>query len=67
MLEAAGRGGWARAALEGGYHDQAHCLHDFRRFTGSTPGRHFATAGLGDQFLGDGAVASVQDGALAGR
>jgi AraC-like DNA-binding protein len=28
---------WARLAVEGGYHDQAHMIHDFRAFAGLCP------------------------------
>jgi AraC-like DNA-binding protein len=29
---------WARLAVEHGFYDQAHFIHDFRAFTGATPG-----------------------------
>ncbi|WP_417383544.1 helix-turn-helix domain-containing protein [Gimesia sp.] len=28
---------WANVALENGYYDQSHLIHDFREFTGVTP------------------------------
>lgn len=28
---------WARLAVEGGYYDQAHMIHDFRRYAGMSP------------------------------
>ena len=31
---------WAQLALEGGYYDQAHFIHEFKHFTGQSP-RHF--------------------------
>ena len=31
---------WAQVALESGYYDQAHFIHDFRAFSGLTPGQY---------------------------
>jgi AraC-like DNA-binding protein len=36
----AGRPDWARLAVECGYHDQAHLIHDFQELAGTTPGRY---------------------------
>ncbi len=35
---------WARVALENGYYDQAHFIHDFQGFSGFTPGAYSALA-----------------------
>jgi AraC-like DNA-binding protein len=44
VLEQASRHGrktdWARIAAEGGYTDQAHLIHEFKSFTGITPGTY---------------------------
>lgn len=44
------RRSWIEVALEGGYYDQAHLIHEVRAFTGLTPGQ-----------LADGDFASFQD------
>ncbi|HEX4022506.1 MAG TPA: helix-turn-helix domain-containing protein [Acidobacteriaceae bacterium] len=31
---------WAQVALDCGYYDQAHCIHDFRAFSGLTPSQY---------------------------
>ena len=36
---------WADIALTCGYFDQAHCIHDFRSFSGITPGSYLAQRG----------------------
>jgi AraC-like DNA-binding protein len=36
---------WARIAVEGGYCDQAHLSHEFRRFSGMTPTEYAALRG----------------------
>lgn len=33
---------WARVAADAGFHDQAHLVHEFRRFAGMTPGAYLA-------------------------
>lgn len=35
---------WARVALDGGYYDQAHFIHDFQDFAGMTPGTYLTAA-----------------------
>jgi AraC-like DNA-binding protein len=35
---------WAQVALDGGYYDQAHFIHDFQGFSGLTPSAYLATA-----------------------
>jgi methylphosphotriester-DNA--protein-cysteine methyltransferase len=35
---------WAQVALEGGYYDQAHLIHDFQGFSGLTPAAYLALA-----------------------
>lgn len=35
---------WAEVALDGGYYDQAHLIHDFQRFSGLTPAAYLASA-----------------------
>jgi AraC-like DNA-binding protein len=32
---------WAQVALDSGYYDQAHFIHDFRRFSGLTPRQYW--------------------------
>jgi len=34
---------WAEVALDGGYCDQSHMAHEFRAFSGLTPGEWLAT------------------------
>jgi AraC-like DNA-binding protein len=41
MLEAAPTGHWGRVAYVAGYYDQAHCIREFRRFTGAAPTQWF--------------------------
>jgi AraC-like DNA-binding protein len=35
---------WAQVALDGGYYDQAHFIHDFQDFSGMTPAAYLARA-----------------------
>jgi AraC-like DNA-binding protein len=35
---------WAQVALDGGYYDQAHFIHDFQGFSGLTPAAYLARA-----------------------
>jgi AraC-like DNA-binding protein len=35
---------WAQVALDGGYYDQAHFIHDFQDFSGMTPAAYLAKA-----------------------
>jgi AraC-like DNA-binding protein len=35
---------WAQVALDGGYYDQAHFIHDFQDFSGMTPSAYLAKA-----------------------
>jgi len=35
---------WAQVALDGGYYDQAHFIHDFQAFSGMTPATYLARA-----------------------
>lgn len=35
---------WAQVALDGGYYDQAHFIHDFQGFSGMTPAAYLARA-----------------------
>jgi AraC-like DNA-binding protein len=35
---------WVQVALDGGYYDQAHFIHDFQDFAGMTPGAYLAAA-----------------------
>jgi AraC-like DNA-binding protein len=52
LLEAAPVGHWGRVALSGGYYDQAHCIREFRRFTGAAPTAWFGrVTELADAFL----------------
>ncbi|WP_420917122.1 helix-turn-helix domain-containing protein [Dictyobacter halimunensis] len=36
---------WAEAALNCGYYDQAHCIHDFQAFSGLTPSTYLSSRG----------------------
>ena len=36
---------WARVAADGGFHDQSHLVHEFRAFSGMTPGAYVAQRG----------------------
>lgn len=52
LLEAAPAGHWGRVALAAGYYDQAHCIREFRRFTGAAPTEWFSReTELADAFL----------------
>jgi methylphosphotriester-DNA--protein-cysteine methyltransferase len=35
---------WVQVALDGGYYDQAHFIHDFQGFSGLTPATYLARA-----------------------
>jgi AraC-like DNA-binding protein len=47
----AGQARWVEAAVECGYYDQAHLIHDFKDFSGETPAALLADAGLARHFL----------------
>jgi len=35
---------WAQVALDAGYYDQSHLIHDFQGFSGLTPAEYLAAA-----------------------
>lgn len=45
MAHAAGQPDWAQIAVDGGYCDQAHMSHEFRRFAGMSPNEFTARRG----------------------
>jgi AraC-like DNA-binding protein len=45
LIEKGQRVPWADLALDCGYFDQAHFIHDFQAFTGLTPGAYLAQRG----------------------
>ncbi len=45
LIHREGQVDWAQVALDGGYFDQAHFSHEFREFSGLTPGRYLAQRG----------------------
>jgi AraC-like DNA-binding protein len=50
VLGAIGAGGpveWAEIALDSGYFDQAHFIHDFRAFSGINPSAYVASQTIG--------------------
>jgi AraC-like DNA-binding protein len=38
---------WARIALDAGYFDQAHFIHDFKAFSGISPSAYVASRPIG--------------------
>ena len=52
----AGRG-WAHLAVECGYYDQSHFIHEFRAFSGSTPAEYYAAQSRGGRFFQSGSSA----------
>jgi transcriptional regulator GlxA family with amidase domain len=42
---------WVSTALACGYHDQAHMIHDFRRFTGTSPAAYFSKPQATDRYF----------------
>ncbi|MBA2681769.1 MAG: AraC family transcriptional regulator [Ktedonobacteraceae bacterium] len=45
VLEGGAQVGWTELALNCGYYDQAHFIHDFQAFAGLTPGAYLARQG----------------------
>lgn len=42
---------WARVAADCGFHDQPHLVHEFRAFSGMTPGAYLAAGGYYDNHV----------------